>query len=202
MTYVTRSRDEKITSCKNYFTWLKNTIDTLKIDDITNVIELIENAFKNWNKIFVVGNWWSAATASHMASDLQKTTLWKKPQDKTWILKFKSISLSDNVPVMTAWWNDEWFDYIFSEQLKILAEKWDLLIVITGSGNSWNIIKILEEAKKIWVKTVWFLWFSWWKAKNLVDNYILVESDNYWFIEDIHMILDHLITSYFKNNIV
>lgn len=202
MIYTTRNREEKITSCKNYFIWLKNTIDTLKIDDITNVIELIENAFKNWNKIFVAGNWWSAATASHMASDLQKTTLWKKPQDKTWILKFKAISLSDNIPVMTAWWNDEWFDYIFSEQLKILADKWDLLIVITGSGNSWNIIKILEEAKKIWVKTVWFLWFSWWKAKDLVDNYILVESDNYWFIEDIHMILDHLITSYFKNNII
>lgn len=202
MEYKEKNIIEKWIHCNEYFNWLINVINSLNRDSIVKIITLIEETFLNYKKIFIIWNWWSAATASHMASDLQKTTLWKKPQTKNSLFKFKAISLSDNIPVMTAWWNDEGFNYIFSEQLKVLAEKWDLLIVITWSGNSENIIKAVEESKSIWIKTIWFLWFDWWKVKNMLDQFLIVESNNYWFIEDIHMIIDHLITSYFKNNIV
>lgn len=183
---------------KWYIQELKWVLDLLNHEEIAWVIETIETAFLQWKKIFIAWNGWSSATSSHMASDLQKTTLWKHPQTKNDKLKFKAISLSDNIPVMTAWWNDEWYDYIFSEQLKTLWEEWDVLIVITWSWNSWNLIKAIEVAKENWIKTIWFLWFDGWKAKWIVDQSILVNSTNYWPIEDVHMILVHLITGYFK----
>lgn len=187
---------------KDYSEWyikeLKLVLDLLDHNEIVWVINTIEKAFLEWKKIFIAWNWWSSATSSHMASDLQKTTLWKQPQTKNDNIKFKAISLSDNIPVMTARWNDEWYDYIFSEQLKTLWEEWDVLIIITWSGNSGNLIKAIEVAKENWIKTIWFLWFDWWKAKWMVDQSILVNSTNYWPIEDIHMVLVHLITGYFK----
>lgn len=183
---------------KWYIQELEGTLDLLNHEEIAWVIETIEKAFLDWKKIFIAWNWWSSATASHMASDLQKTTLWKQPQTKNNNFKFKAISLSDNIPVMTAWGNDEWYDYIFSEQLKTLWEEWDVLIIITWSWNSWNLIKAIEVAKENWIKTIWFLWFDGWKAKWMVDQSILVDSTNYWPIEDIHMVLVHLITWYFK----
>lgn len=196
--YNKENLENKIAHSKNYLEWLKNELDKLDNESIAKTMELIEQAFLDGKKIFIAWNGGSAATASHIASDFQKTTLWKKPQTKNSEFKFKAISLSDNIPVMTAWWNDEWFDYIFSEQLKILWDNWDLLIIITWSWNSWNIIKLVEEARNIWVKTIWFLWFDWGKVKSMLDHHVIVESDNYGFIEDIHMMLDHLITSYFK----
>ncbi len=196
--YNKETLEIKISHCKSYIEWLKNELDKLDNERIAKTMELIEQAFLDWKKIFIAWNWWSAATANHIASDFQKTTLWRNPQTKNTEFKFKAISLSDNIPLMTAWGNDEWFDYIFSEQLKILWDNWDLLIIITWSWNSWNIIKLVEEAKNIWIKTIWFLWFDWWKVKSMLDHNIIVESDNYGFIEDTHMMLDHLITSYFK----
>ena len=183
---------------KWYIQELKWVLDLLNHDEIVWVINTIEKAFLDWKKIFIAWNWGSSATASHMASDLQKTTLWKQPQTKNDNIKFKALSLSDNIPVMTARWNDEWYDYIFSEQLKTLWEEGDVLIIITWSWNSWNLIKAIEVAKENWIKTIWFLWFDWWKAKWMVDQSVLVDSTNYWPIEDVHMILVHLITWYFK----
>lgn len=183
---------------KWYIQELEWVLDLLNYDEIVWVIETIEEAFLYWKKIFIAWNWWSSATASHMASDLQKTTLWKQPQTKNNNIKFKAISLSDNIPVMTARWNDEWYDYIFSEQLKTLWEEGDVLIIITWSGNSGNLIKAIEVAKENWIKTIWFLGFDGWKAKRMVDQSILVNSTNYWHIEDAHMMLVHLITRYFK----
>lgn len=197
--YESLNMEWKILFSKNYIKELKAVIDLLNHEEIIWVIETIEKAFLEWKKIFIAWNWWSAATASHMASDLQKTTLWKQPQTKNNQFKFKAISLSDNIPVMTARWNDEWYDYIFSEQLKTLWEEGDVLIIITGSGNSWNLIKALEVAKENKIKTIWFLWFDGWKARRMVDQSILVNTSNYWPIEDVHMILVHLITGYFKS---
>ena len=199
--YKALDREWKLLFSRWYIENLKAILDLLKHEDIAWVIETIEKTFLEWKKIFIAWNWGSSATSNHMASDLQKTTLWKQPQTKNDKYKFKAISLCDNIPLMTAWWNDEWFDYIFSEQLKTLWEAWDLLIIITGSWNSSNLIKAIEVAKDNWIKTIWFLWFDGWKAKWMVDQSILVNSTNYWHIEDIHMMLVHLITRYFMGQI-
>lgn len=200
-TYSWLSHEQKIDFSKRYIKELKSTLDLLSEEEISSVLETIEQAFLDGRKIFVTWNGWSAATASHMASDLQKTTLWKQPQTKNNMFKFKTISLCDNIPVMTAWGNDEGFEYIFSEQLKILWESWDILIIITGSWNSKNILQVIETAKDMWIKTIGFLWFDGGKAKSMLEQSILVPSNKYWPIEDIHMILDHLITWYFQEQI-
>ena len=196
--YEALNKEWKLQFSRWYIENLKATLDLLNHEEIVWVIETIEKAFLDWKKIFIAWNWGSSATSSHMASDLQKTTLWKQPQTKNDKLKFKAISLSDNIPLMTAWWNDEGYEYIFSEQLKTLWEPWDILIIITWSWNSSNLIKAIEVAKENWIKTIWFLWFDWWKAKWMLDQSILVDSTDYWPIEDIHMVLVHLITRYFR----
>lgn len=199
--YKKSTQNEKLDFSKRYIEEVKNNLDILNHEQIAKVLEVLEDAFLKGKKIFIAGNGGSAATASHMASDLQKTTLGKQPHEKNHMYKFKAISLSDNIPVMTARGNDEWFEYIFSEQLAVLWEHGDVVVIITWSGNSKNILRAIEKAKEIGITTIGFLWFDWGKAKDILHHHVLVDSTNYWPIEDIHMILDHLITSYFKHNI-
>jgi len=199
--YDTNSLETKKAHSLAYIENLKKVLDIMKIEDIAKVLEVLEYAFLNGKYIWTAGNGGSAATASHMASDFQKTTLGKRPQDKNDIWKMKAIALSDNIPVMTAWGNDEGYEYIFSEQLKVLGNTQDVLVVITGSGNSPNILKVIEQAKKMGIITIGLLGFSGGKAKDMVDYSIIVPADKFGPIEDIHMILDHLITAYFTNNI-
>ena len=199
--YVGLSLEEKIDFSKKYVDEVQSVLNLLHHEDIANILKILEDAFLNGKKIFITGNWWSAATSSHMASDLQKTTLGKQPHHKNHIHRFKAISLSDNVPIMTAWWNDEWYDHIFSQQLQVLWDHWDVIIIITWSGNSKNILAAIEKAKEIGITTIGFLWFDWGKAKEILDYHVLVDSAHYGPIEDIHMIFDHLITWYFQQQI-
>ncbi|MCF7834540.1 SIS domain-containing protein [Candidatus Gracilibacteria bacterium] len=199
--YAQTTSEQKEAFINQYIDDLSRTLKTLKTDDIIKTIDIIEEKLLSGKKIFIAGNGGSAATSSHMVSDLQKTTLGKNPQEKNESIKFKAISLNDNMPVITAWANDEGFDYIFSEQLETLGENGDLLIIITGSGNSKNIIMALEKAKQMGIDTVGFLGFQGGKAKELLDHHILVESDKYGPIEDIHGILNHLMTAHFQKQV-
>ena len=184
-----------------YLNKLTQTLTGLDHQEIADALTLIEKAFLAGKYIWIAGNGGSAATASHMASDLQKTTIGKNPQSKNEQFKFRAISLSDNIPVMTAWGNDEGYEHIFSQQLKVLANPGDCLVVITGSGNSKNIISTVEEAKKIGMDTVGFLGFDGGKVRPMLNASITVHTDDYGPIEDIHMVFDHLMTAYFKRNI-
>ena len=160
----------------------------IDVGQVVKVIEVLEKKLKENKTIYVAGNGGSAATASHMVCDLAKTS--GKP--------FKVICLSDNISFLTAVGNDISYDEAFSERLKNLGQSGDLLLVITGSGNSKNIIRAVEMAKTLKMDTMAFLGFDGGKVKGLVDNYILIPSDDYGPIEDFHMILVHLITGYFK----
>lgn len=199
--YAKTTSEEKEAFIQHYVDDLIKTLQTLKLPDVVKTIDMIEERLFAWKKIFIAGNWWSAATSSHMVSDLQKTTLGKHPQSKNDTIRFKAISLNDNMPVMTARANDEWFEYVFSEQLETLWDAWDLLIIITWSGNSKNLIMAIEKAKEMWIETVWFLGFQWGKAKDMLDHHVLVDSDTYGPVEDIHGILNHLMTAHFQNQV-
>lgn len=163
-------------------------------------INLLKTKIKDFigqdKTLFVCGNGGSAATASHMCCDLSKTILKKNPRQNT--NRIRVICLNDNIPIMTAWGNDEGYQYIFSEQLKNLGRKGDLLFIITGSGNSANILEVIKTAKEKNIETFGLLGFNGGKAKDLLDDYILVESNDYGIIEDIHGSINHLITDYLK----
>lgn len=179
-----------------YVSGLNNVLKAIPIQDIEAVANEVISAFENGKQIFVAGNGGSAASASHMACDFAKTTLGKSHESIS--MRMKVIALSDNMPLITAWGNDVSYDVVFSEQLRNLANAGDLLIVITASGNSPNILECIKAAKELGVKSIGILGFSGGKAKPVCDLSIVAESTDYGIIEDAHMILNHMLTAYFK----
>ena len=179
---------------ENYFSTIKKLLDELDKDSIEAAVNLIESSINGGRHIYIMGNGGSAATASHMANDFSKGI-------KTGTQKhFKAISLTDNVPLITAIGNDEGYDQIFVNQLKAFMNKGDVVIGISASGNSPNILNALQYAKDNGAKTIGIIGFDGGKAKELVDACIHVKTPYGWYgpVEDIHMIMDHLISGYFN----
>lgn len=183
---------------QKYFHDLKTSIDSLDSDKINKVISVLFEAYRNDKKIFIFGNGGSASTASHFACDLSKGTLANvyDEQEK----RFRVISLTDNVATITAFGNDLAFEDVFVQQLKNLVEKGDMVVVMSASGNSPNIVKAIEYAKKCGAVTIGFLGFrTGGKIGQMVDYEITIQDDHYGRIEDIHLILGHLITNSLDN---
>jgi len=180
---------------KNYFGQVKRAIDELDLEKIQKIAKKIYYVYKNDKQIFIMGNGGSASTASHFACDLGKGTLKNFYDDQE--KRFKAISLTDNVATMMAFANDLCFEDIFVQQLKNLVNPGDIVIGISGSGNSANIIKAIEYAKRCGAKTIGFLGFkTGGKLHDLVDYEITVQDEHYGRSEDIHLMLVHLITDY------
>jgi len=180
---------------KNYIEELKKTLDLLPLDKIKEAARLILEAFNQNKQVFIMGNGGSAVNASHFACDLSKGTLRRMydPNEK----RFRVTSLTDNVATITAYANDLSYDDIFVQQLRNLAQPEDLIIVLSGSGNSANIIRALHYVKEIKARSIALLGFDGGEAEHLADCSIVVSSNHYGRIEDTHLVLHHLITSYF-----
>lgn len=176
-----------------YLLELKKTIDSLDSAKIQKVIEVLFEAYKNNKQVFILGNGGSASNASHFACDLGKGTLKNvyDMQEK----RFRVISLTDNIATIMAFGNDLSFDEIFVQQLRNLINKGDVVIGISGSGNSLNIIKAIRYAKQCKATTIGLLGFkTGGKLAKIVDYEITVQSNHYGRIEDIHLALCHLIS--------
>lgn len=179
---------------KQYFDNLKLALDTIQLDDIQKIANVLFDAYKNNKKVFILGNGGAAATASHMACDLGKGTL-KNVYDHN-EKRFQVLSLTDNVATMTAFANDLGYDDMFVQQLRNYIQPGDIVIGISGSGNTPNVIKALLYAKQVGATTIGFLGFTTGgSAKDLVDYDITIKSNNYGVIEDLHTVLDHLLTT-------
>lgn len=179
---------------EEYFNKLKKGLDRLDRNKIKKIIDILYKAWEEERQIFILGNGGSASTASHFACDIGKGTLGRKYNDKD-MKRFKAISLTDNVATITAYGNDLSFNDIFSQQLNNLVREGDVVIAITGSGNSPNILKAIEVAKRFKAITIGFLGFDGGKVKDLVDHPLIFNDDHYGRIEDAHLILEHLISS-------
>ena len=179
-----------------YVRGLKAVLDSLPLDDVETIIQHLSDAHQHGKQVFVVGNGGSAATASHMACDLGKTVLGKAIGMPA--KRFKVIALTDNVPLITAWGNDVSYDTVFAEQLRNLANPGDVLIVITGSGNSPNIVQAVRAARELRVTSIGLLGFDGGSVRAQLDHYVIIASHSYGYVEDAHMVLNHLITAYFK----
>lgn len=178
----------------SYLVELKNCLDTLDLDKIKEAIKILLQAYKNNKKVFVIGNGGGASTASHMACDLGKGTLARVYDERE--KRFRVISLTDNVALLTAFGNDLSFNDIFIQQLRNLVQKNDVVIFISGSGNSKNLIKAVIYAKKTGAKTIGFLGFkTGGKLGKMVDCSILINSKHYGPCEDVQLILNHIVVS-------
>ena len=152
----------------------------------------IQRCEREGRAIFVMGNGGSAATASHLATDLSKTAYVEGRK------RIKCVSLNDNAAYMTAIGNDLSFDHTFSFQLEGLIRKGDLVILISGSGNSKNLMQAAFCAKKARAVTAALLGFDGGALKRMVDIAVLVASDQYGVIEDVHMAIGHIVTFWLK----
>tara|TARA_B100000941_G_C28508698_1_gene559077 strand:- start:7373 stop:7930 length:558 start_codon:yes stop_codon:yes gene_type:complete len=172
----------------------KDAISSINLKSVEKIAQKIEEARKNNNTIFVAGNGGSSSTASHFVNDLMKATL-----DKNKNL-IKAISLSDNVPLLTAISNDIDYSEIFRFPIESLSSEGDLFIAISASGNSKNLIDAVDYCKENEIFTVGLLGFDGGELNKKVDisNLIQTSSNNYELVENMHMIICHLISNYLK----
>jgi D-sedoheptulose 7-phosphate isomerase len=175
---------------KDYIDKLQQGLRKISPQHIAQLVDALEEARIQQKMIFIIGNGGSAATASHMANDLQKLA------SKGKVPAFRAIALTDNVPLMTAWANDEDYTAIFVRQLEALASQGDILIAITGSGNSPNIVRSMKWAQDNQLKTIALLGFNGGKAGQIADHVLLFAENHYGRVEDAHMILEHMIANY------
>lgn len=178
---------------KKYFSYLHEILTEIDPKLLNALEKEIDVARENGNTIFVAGNGGSAATASHIGNDIgmaaQKVNN-KKP--------YKVFALTDNIALITAIANDYGYSEIFTEQLKIHFKKGDKLIVISASGNSENLVSAANWTKSNGGSVIGLLGFEGGKLKDIVDLSIIAKTPKgeYGPVEDVHMILDHLITSW------
>ncbi len=183
----------------NYFDDIYKCLKSIPAAKIEDITTKLLKAFEQQKTVFIAGNGGSASTATHLACDLSKTVLGEQPLKAA--NRFKVISLNDNIAILTAWANDEGYEHIFSEQLKSLAKPGDLLIVISASGNSPNIIKAAETAKELNLLTFGFLGFGGGKAKPLLEEAITIDSYDYGLVEGAHSVLLHFMPSIIKDKL-
>jgi D-sedoheptulose 7-phosphate isomerase len=170
-------------------------IAALSAEAVAAALEELRQAHERDAQVFLAGKGGSAATASHMANDF------------TWGLvrggrrPLRAIGLTDNVPTITAVANDSSYEHIFSTQLEALGRPGDLLVVVTGSGNSPNIVHVVDTAHRLRMRIVGLLGRGGGKVREKVHVAVVVPSDDYGPIEDIHMIFDHLATAYLRTRL-
>lgn len=162
-------------------------LQALDIDAINEVINVLEEAREKNVDIYIFGNGGSAATASHFCCDFNKGI-----SDETKGNKYKFHCLSDNVPTMLAFANDISYGEVFREQLKGILRAEDLVIGISGSGNSANVINAVQYAKEVGCKVIGITGYHGGKLKQLADYHLDVEVNDMQISEDVHMIFDHL----------
>lgn len=156
--------------------------------EIAAAIDLLLRAYRGDRQVFLVGNGGSAATASHFACDLAKGT--RKPDRRPW----RVIALTDNVPLLTAWANDVSYEEVFARQLDSLVNPEDVLVAISGSGNSPNVLNAVRVGRERGAATLGITGGSGGALASLVDLCITVPTQEMHFIEDAHLIVAHLIS--------
>lgn len=168
-----------------YFEREKKTMDSISKDDISEVMNVLEKARNEGRKVFIMGNGGSSATASHFCCDFNKGI--SEHQEK----KYKFICLNDNVPTMMAYANDKSYNDVFVGPLKNFMDEGDLVIGISGSGNSMNVVKALQYASENGGITIGLTGYDGGKVKKMCQYNIHIPIDDMQITEDLHMVLDH-----------
>ncbi|MGL4676068.1 MAG: D-sedoheptulose-7-phosphate isomerase [Brevinema sp.] len=169
-----------------YFQQLKDTLDNINRDEITTFINILIEARNNNKTIYIMGNGGSASTASHFVCDFNKGASYQKNK------RFKVICLNDSISTLSAYGNDVNFDKIFVEPLKNFLQEGDVVIGISGSGNSKNVLEAIEYANQKNAITIAWTGYIEGKIKKLAKHCINANINDMQIAEDIHMILNHL----------
>lgn len=178
---------------EKYFDNVKKALSSIDKKEISEVIKILKKARDEGHTIFTMGNGGSASNASHFVNGLsQGAAVEGKP-------RFKAIALTDNIPNLLAYANDNGYENVFVEQLKNLMKPGDIVIGISGSGNSENVIIAINYAKEHDAITVGFCGFDGGKLKKIVEYPIHVKCNIMEVVEDVHLSLTHLMAVYFRD---
>lgn len=181
------SAPHELTRSETYFLGVESVLRALPFALIDRVADVLWRAYVEDRTVYVLGNGGSAALASHCACDLSKGTVVNGNR------RFRVLALTDNVPLMTAWANDASYEEVFAEQLATFLAKNDIVLAISGSGNSPNVLKALKVAKAAGAFTIGLTGFQGGRMKPLCDLCVIVPSDNMQIIEDLHVGVNHAI---------
>jgi len=179
-----------------YLQEMRRLLDDLPARDVARFVGCLEQAYQDDRQVYIIGNGGSAATASHMACDLAKNVYPLEPT--TEVRRFRVTSLTDNVPLITALANDCGYDRIFSDQLKNVLQKDDLLIAISASGNSTNILTAIELARSRGARTAALLGFDGGRVRQAVDVALVINSHDFGHVEDLHLVVNHLVAAWMR----
>ena len=174
-----------LTTLRDYWDEVADVAAAIDLTDLERAAVMLLTCQARGRVVFVIGNGGSAATASHFACDLSKGTRRDGPPT------FHVVSLTDNVPLLTAWANDSGYDRVFSEQLTALARPGDLLVAISASGNSPNVVAAVDAARSCGMSVVSLSGRSGGRLAHLVDVLVNVPSDTIEVVEDAHLIVAH-----------
>jgi D-sedoheptulose 7-phosphate isomerase len=180
----------------SYLQGFVSVLQAFDLAALNAVIERVCAAYRDGRQLFVAGNGGSAATASHMAADLGKTVLGKRIDSRA--RRFRVHALTDNMPLLTAYGNDVSYDETFAEPLRAWADAGDVLLVISASGNSPNVLRAVTVARELGVETIGLLGFEGGAARDLLDHALVVRSTHFGYIEDAHSVVMHLLTDALK----
>lgn len=189
---------------QKYLTEITRVADAISIDDVQRTVELLWDAWRNRNQVFICGNGGSASTATHFSCDLLKNT--SNGDQKG----FRTECLNDNIPLLLALVNDDGFDNIFYEQLRTKFQKGDVLIVISVHGGvgedraglwSQNLIKAMKYAQEAGGYTIGLSGFDGGHIKEIADACIVVPVDSTPHVESFHLALEHLICGCLREKI-
>jgi D-sedoheptulose 7-phosphate isomerase len=173
---------------RNYLQGLKTVLDEVDRAAVARVIDLVWDAYRGGRRVFVLGNGGSAATASHWMCDLAKGCAVEGCP------RLKAMSLTDNVALLTALGNDIGYEHVFTEQLKVFMEPDDVVLAISVSGNSPNVLEAVRYAREHEATTVALVGCGGGGLADLVDVAVAVGSRNYGHVEDLHAVLSHLVS--------
>lgn len=181
---------------RDYLAEVKRMLDTLP-DQIEPLVEELYRAYVDERIVFLIGNGGSAANASHFGQDLSKGTV----PDLGVTKRLRAISLTDNVSFITALANDEGYDRVFVEQLVALGRPGDVLVAISGSGNSANVLRAVEYANEQGMRTIGITGFAGGKLRRLATVNVNVPCDDIGLVEAIHSVVFHLVMTHLRRHI-
>ena len=178
-----------------YLERLRVAMDGLPRERLSQLGEILFRAYRNDKQVLVMGNGGSSSTASHMAADLAKNTIGPNMR------RFRIMSLNDNAAIVTALANDLGYENVFSEQLTSLVGAGDVLIAVSASGNSPNILKAMRYARSRSAEVVGLFGFDGGQAVALADLAIIVPSNDYGVVEDLHLVINHILVDFFHDQL-
>jgi D-sedoheptulose 7-phosphate isomerase len=184
--------NERRNHVANYLVTLRTLLDELPLDAVERVMEVFEQAYRENRTIFVCGNGGSATTASHWVCDFAKGTVAEG------MPRLRMIGLGDNPALLTAYANDVGYDQVFSEPLRTYARPGDVVVLMTASGNSPNVLMAAQAARDAGAVTVGLIGFGGGKLASMVDHNITVSCREYGPVEDLHLVLDHILSMYMR----